>query len=380
MKKSIVIISFSYVDKDVRILKQIKALKDDFNLSVIGYIQSRSQLIKGVKYFELQKTEKNILLTIIYLTLGLLFPNFYNRLFWRRSEYIEARKIIEKLKMDFIHANDWEAIIVSNLKNKKTRIIFDSHEYFPEMNIKNCFERIIVGKYRKQLILSLEQPIFFKMVTVSPEIADLFKINFNWDAEVILNASKYHPHEINLCKSNQIRIVHHGHALKARKLEEIVKLLKYLDKRITVSFILIPTDKKYYNNLKKYEKKYLNRFFILPPVERGKLSTFLNKNFDLSIPAISRINLNNLYCLPNKLFESIIAGLAIINPGLPSISSFISKSNIGIDTPNKTRIMAEKINNLSIEAINHYKEQSLKLALLINEENEIIKYRKIYED
>jgi len=42
--------------------------------------------------------------------------------------------------------------------------------------------------------------------------------------------------------------------------------------------------------------------------------------------------------------------------------------------------MAEKINNLSIEAINHYKEQSLKLALLINEENEIIKYRKIYED
>lgn len=71
------------------------------------------------------------------------------------------------------------------------------------------------------------------------------------------------------------------------------------------------------------------RVHFLPPVPHHAVTETI-KSADIGIMFTLPTCLNHLYCLPNKLFESAMAGLPIVGPDLPEIERFVKEEKIGI--------------------------------------------------
>lgn len=372
--KKICIISLSDVQNDVRVIKQVKALKDNFEITIIGYGNNDNK--NTGRYQFVKRTKKNYLKIILFLLLNRIIPIFGDILFWGQPEHQSILGFLEKNDFDLVYANDWEPLIIANSAKykKRPKIIFDAHEYSPEMGINSFFERYFIGYYRECFLKDKQLNRHELMFTVSEGIADLYIKNFKFKPKIILNVADYVPLKYKDCHS-PIKIIHHGHCLRSRRIELFIKLINKLDDRFHLYLMLFPTDKKYYKEInRKIHLHGQDRIFLIPPVKRDILADFLNRNFDMIIPSISSKNLNNFFSLPNKFFESIIAGLAIATTNFPNMARIINEYNIGIFTKKDSIAdLAKELNGLDIGKINRYKQNSLILAKSLNSTNEMKK-------
>lgn len=78
----------------------------------------------------------------------------------------------------------------------------------------------------------------------------------------------------------------------------------------------------------KRNKKYGESVFVHPFV-LGDVLLGYTSSADCGIAFIEDISLSDRYCLPNKLFEYIAAGLPVISSGLPDLKKFISTYKVG---------------------------------------------------
>jgi len=179
---------------------------------------------------------------------------------------------------------------------------------------------------------------------------------------------------------NKIKLIHHGGAIKSRRLDLMINMMNYLDKnKYELTFMLIKNDIKYYNYLLKLSKNISNINFI-EPVSFFEIIKTLNK-YDIGIYILQPHNFNNKYALPNKIFEYVQARLAIaICPSI-EMSKIIKQYNIGICSDNFTpKSLANAISSLSIEKIMEYKNNSHKYAKELSSDENLIKIRNIISD
>jgi hypothetical protein len=82
--------------------------------------------------------------------------------------------------------------------------------------------------------------------------------------------------------------------------------------------------------------------------------------FDIGLFALPRSSRHNELALPNKLFEYIMAGLAICVTELPEMARLIHQHNLGVTIPQlNPRAIANTINRLGSEGIDRYKRNAL---------------------
>jgi len=148
--KTILIISYSQLHKDPRILRQIQALNNDYKIITAGYTPAN---IFNLQHYDInilakeniRKTNDKIIL-FFYLFLNLL--RFH-------SKYLDYKYNLKNVLSynintpDFIIANDWDGLyLASKLKKIKkwnSNIYFDAHEYAPLM-FNNSFKWKIFNK------------------------------------------------------------------------------------------------------------------------------------------------------------------------------------------------------------------------------------------
>jgi hypothetical protein len=97
------------------------------------------------------------------------------------------------------------------------------------------------------------------------------------------------------------------------------------------------------------------------------------------MPWLRANNLNHINALPNKFFDFVMAGLGIAILPLPSMRKIVEEHGIGVVASSFfTQEMAIALNNLTVERINQFKQNSLELAKTINAEHEMEKLMGIY--
>jgi glycosyltransferase involved in cell wall biosynthesis len=69
--------------------------------------------------------------------------------------------------------------------------------------------------------------------------------------------------------------------------------------------------------------------FCIDPVASEDVSTWIS-DVDVSLTTMNRVCLSYVYTLPNKLFESVHAGVPIIGPDSPEIIRIVDKYNCGL--------------------------------------------------
>ncbi len=421
-RKSICIISFSPIYRDARVLRQIKYLSVNYNLFVIGFgpphkdwvnrndikwISIENQSMQGG---ELASTDKlrniipllksrlpnswitesiqsiiqklKLLLNFFILGLGRISPKFYEVWYWKPKYRLKALKYATQSGCYAFHANDWEALPLAAkaAESLNAKIIFDAHEYAP-LELENRWYwkplfQPMINYFLKKYLTKVDS-----FITVAPAISQRYKKEFGLNSQVILNVPEIVFLKRKFPNANKIQLVHHGGAVRDRKLENLIKTLALCDKRFDLNFILLNNDSKYIESLMDLSKSIApGRVKFHEPVISDKIVERISE-YDIGFYLLEPNSFNNIAALPNKFFDFIAAGLAICIGPSPSMAKIIKQYGCGCIAPSfEPRIVADTLNKLTMDDILKMKEASRKASKYLNAEKEMKKLLNLYNE
>jgi len=386
--KTVLIISYSPLHRDPRVLRQIQALKHDYKIITIGYTSVNNDAI--VHYLLNRPNNGSFVHKMYKLMCGLLrkFNNYTERTL---EMMLDLKNILSKdiLKPDVIIANDWHALYLSSaLKSKYNwvvKIYFDVHEYWLNDDNSNSIKgRLLIRPIITEVLKKCKSDINC-MTTVCDGIAREYEKFFGFSegfVSVITNAPEYNDNlKPKAVEGDIIKLIHHGGAVKKRKLELMIEMMRYLDPdKYELTFMLVKIDHKhyhkYYDYLVKKSKMYKNIKFI-EPVNFREITSTLN-GYDMGVYILSPENFNYKNALPNKLFEFVQARLAIaIGPSV-EMAKIVNKYGLGVCANNfSPKSLADSISQITPSKILDYKKNSEKYARELSAEVNITKIRDI---
>ena len=267
-----------------------------------------------------------------------------------------------------ILANDITALPLALCTANATPVLFDAHEYSPREFEDQFVWRILFGRYYNYLCCKYLHKSS-GMTTVCQGIANEYVKNFDVIPQVVHSVpidQKLKPSPI---KNGQIRLIHHGAAIRARHLEAMIDVMTFLGDRFTLDFMLVESDKVYLTELKRLANKNIRIRFI-PPVPMDEICATLN-SYDMGLYLLPPVNFNHKHALPNKFFEFIQARLAVAIGPSPEMASILRTFGFGLVADSfDPRILAKEINAISFEDLEKYKNAAHQAAMKINYETE----------
>jgi hypothetical protein len=357
-----------------RIIREIEAFKNYFNVIAIGYITdaaSTTNLI-NIKRFDLSNVEK------LYRRLLIQIPRL-KKLFFDivyKTEFVKLKNYVEEKKPVVIIVHETEMLpLVFKIKEKTAldfKIIFNAHEYHPlEFDtpkfIRN--DKVVFDRLYKNYVTKVDL-----LVNVCDSIAKQCVIDYNKESIVVPNAALYNADVlVKPANANNIKLIHHGGSIAARKLEVMIEMMDYLPENYTLDFMLVANDPVYYDYLKGLAKKNI-RIKFLPVVPFNEIIGFINQ-YDIGLFILAPTSFNYEVALPNKLYEFVQARLSIaVSPNI-EMKNFVIQNKIGVVAKDFSAAeMAKAILELSLEQICAFKQNSANVAQEVSAE----KYGAIY--
>jgi hypothetical protein len=373
VRDTILIISCSFLNRDPRVLRQIKVLSSEFDIVACGLSNPD---IEGINYIKAPLKAKNTIWQTIYEA-SLVFLKFdlylYQRSTYEKEVYNCVLNYFTKAKPGLIICNDIQFLPLS-VKLKalwNIKLIVDFHEFAPsELEDILLWRLRFKGHYTR--ILKKMLPKVDIVTTVCNGIKQRFFDEFNVNSHVILNSPEYVDLLPKATNYSCIQLVHHGGAIRSRHLEIMIEMMDYLDPKFELNLILIETDPGYIQELKQLCKN--KRVNFLPSVPTDEISMAINK-FDIGLFILPPVNFNYKMALPNKFFEFIQARLCIAIGPSQEMEFITNKYKLGIVSPDfSAKSMADLLNNLSSADILLFKNNAHKYAeeLSFNHSKQII--------
>ena len=260
----------------------------------------------------------------MFFSKGFLFYGFFN-----------IRLFIYLLfhKYDLLVSNDLDTLLPNYLVSRLKRIplVYDSHEFFTE--VPELQNRTFV----KWFWTTIEKTIFPELkyvMTVSEPIALHYEMLYGIRPLVIRNLSKNADHISRYSKdelgfpSDDLLLIIQGTGINIDKgSEELIDALKSnsgISLIVVGSGDVVPDLKNRVNKL-----GISNKVKFFPTVSWEELISY-TKTADIGLCLEKDTNLNYRYCLPNKLFDYISAGIPVIASNLPETSKIIIENDLGL--------------------------------------------------
>jgi len=381
----VAILSFSPLAQDARVLRQVEYLAADYTVSLIGYgaldVTWANVTLHTIQPDRTSANRRRVR-TLALLPLGRLVPALaYERWYWGRTNHIAALEHLVQSAPQIIHANDWEALPVAVRAAEQTgaQIVLDLHEYAPRQSDDHRHWRLFVKpmiefflhKYAKRVAAS---------ITVNQTIADLYRPEYGLDPLVVMNAPSYTEQPpFKPVTAAQIHLVHHGVAMRDRKLELMIQAVALADGRYTLSLMLVNSDTAYLAELQALAQQLApTRIHFLPPVRPTEIVGRIAE-FDLGIFLLPPTTFNYAVALPNKFFDFINAGLAVFIGPIPEMARLTQQFGFGIVTNScAPHVAAAALNRLTIGEIEAMKRSAIEARQQLNGKVEMAKVVNLY--
>jgi glycosyltransferase involved in cell wall biosynthesis len=251
----------------------------------------------------------------------------------------------------FILANDLDTLpacfLAARLKRKK--IVFDSHELFPE--VPELAHRPLVRK----IWMTMEKFLIPKIdlgFTVSSSIAEFYQKRYDMHFEVLRNVGRFRfDSEFKGAKKNAERIViiYQGALNLGRGIELLIQSMQWVEK----AELWIVGTGDIEKNIKQLVSKLSidHKVIFTGRVAMEKIWAYtIRANIGISIE--EDLGLNYRYALPNKLFDYIQARIPVIVSDLPEMKRIVEDYKIGKILQERTpQKLAEIINKMISEEI-----------------------------
>ena len=326
---SAAIICFSALHMDARVRRQIRALIPICKITAFGFTDPH---IDQVQFVEVGR--QSILMLSKYfgvcekiLRACLMKFGQFETAYRLHGPVRRAAKILKDNDFDLIVANDINALPVALTNRGQAKVLFDAHEYAPKQYGKRFIWRVFLEKYTEYLCRTRIRQAD-AMTTVGPVLAEEYARKFGVRPSVVLNTPRYHAIPYEPRKAEIIRMVHHGGSISFRRLEMMIDAMSVLDGRFRLDLMLIPSDRRYWNKLKKRAGGDPRIEFVptVPPEDIVKTLT----KYDLGVYMLPPYSFNARYALPNKFFEFLQARLCVAIGPSAEMKRLVDRFSCGI--------------------------------------------------
>ena len=344
------VLSYSDLARDPRVSRQIGWLAGEFTVTAAGLGPPTQQVTRFVPLpaptigSAGQKA----------LRAARLLTRRHERVYW--ATYGAGFDDLRGERPDLVVANDLDTLplAVRVAEAAGAPVVWDAHEYAPREFDDSWKWRVFRGPYAAALCRRYV-PRAAAVTTVGRGIADAYAELTGVRPEVITNAPDYHPELTpGPVAADRVRVVHHGAAVPARRLEDMVRLGRLLDPRFELTFVLVG-DPAYQDRLRALAAGDPRTHFR-PPVPMPELPAFLNQ-FDLGLFLLPPTNFNYQHALPNKLFEFLQGRLGVAIGPTPEMARVVRETGAGVVADDfRAETLAAALNRLTADDVTRFKQ------------------------
>lgn len=359
---AILIISFSDVSREPRVLRQIAALKGKRAITVAGrgHIQDAD-----VESIDISSQWLHSVITRAIAGLLLVIRHEAAFQWMTRTSRHRLRRAVLRREFEAVIANEAECLpaAIDDICGQP-KIVFDAHEIKEEQFSERVLWRLLVRPTVRRM-LSRRLSSVSEITTVCDGIADILRVRYDREARIVMNARPYEALTPREPSRHRVHLVHSGGFSATRGLQTLVETLRMLDERFTLDFYLVEG-----SGLDAFRDQCADesRVRFHPPVAMSVLSSVMNQ-YDLGIYSLPPTSLNHALALPNKFFEFIQArvGLAI-GPSV-EMAKLVRQFDCGVISDDfSAAAMARVLRPLSTEDIFRMKQGADKAAKALNAE------------
>ena len=254
---------------------------------------------------------------------------------------VMCRDLMVQLEPTIVHAHDLVTLSAGALVAKQLGcpLIYDAHELERHTNYPwlNKWTKYWLARYEDILIGRAAS-----VVTVSDSIADWLASEYVIQRpRVVLNSpagpspvlSGSGPPErlrsrLGLTPDTPL-VVHVGWVTVERGLDRCVQALQHLP---GAHFAAVGPRYDATEMEMTHVARALgveNRIHFVDPVPHEQVMSFI-ASADCSVIAIQNVSLNNYFCFPNKLLDSVMAGLPVVVANLKELRRFVERYDVGV--------------------------------------------------
>ncbi|WP_324650831.1 hypothetical protein [Georgenia sp. H159] len=318
------IVSFSPIHRDARVLRQLSVVARHARVTTIGYgpapAGSEEHLRIPDDAASLPQTVRGVLTLIARR--------------WRAAELASpaARLSLELVagrRWDMVVANDARALPVAFRLADGAPVWADLHEWAPEERSHVPVWKILVAPLMDHLCRTY-LPRCAATTTVGLAISELYEERYGVRPAVMRNTAPWTDLAPTPVDGDTIRLVHSGGAVPGRRLETIIDVADRLGEGYSLDLFLVPAKdgEAYLEGLR--ERASSNpRVTFHPPVPATELPATLNR-FDLGVYWIPPYSRNARLALPNKLFDFVQGRLAIAVGPSQEMESVVREHDLGV--------------------------------------------------
>lgn len=365
-EKQILVISFSNIAKDARVLRELSAISPFGHVTSIGYgakpafVDEHLQIAD--QYPSLPQTPLGILKLALHLHTAAELAAPGNK---------EAIRLLGDRTFDAVVANDARALPLAFHVARGKPIWADMHEWAPAERTHVTSWRLLVAPLMTH-ICKKYLPKCQAVSTVGQEIVKLYDKNFGVQPTLVRNAAPF----ADLTPSQNpsagpIRLVHSGGAVAGRNIENMIAAVKAAGEGFTLDLYLVPgNDRGKYLSQLKEQAKDCPRIKFNSPVKPAALPTALNQ-YDVGIYWIPPYSINAELALPNKIFDFIQARLAIAVGPTKEMASIVEEFQVGVVSSGfSNKNIVETLRSLHRDQITEFKKNTNVAAQTLCFENE----------
>ena len=249
-----------------------------------------------------------------------------------------------------------------------TPVLLDAHEYSPREFDDKWLWKLLFGRYNDSLCRRyLGQTV--GMITVCQGIADEYARQYGVTPNVVHNAPLDQKLAPSPVENNQIRLIHHGAAIRSRHLEEMIEMMQHLDQRFSLDLMLMDSDRAYLAELHQRAADD-ERIRFIKPVPMPEICQHLNA-YDLGVYILPPVNFNHEHALPNKFFEFVQARLGVAIGPSPEMAILVHQYHCGIVADSfDPAALAAVLTGLTKDSIEAFKQNSNTAARELSYEHE----------
>ncbi|MDO5751484.1 glycosyltransferase [Arthrobacter sp.] len=323
-RPSMLILSFSPIRSDPRVLKQVALFKDKYHVSTCAYgdapngVEDHYALPLDARGWSSDK-------------LGLISRN-YRRVYDGMTAVQLARTILPRNHFDIVFANDLNTLPLALELNPRLGVHSDLHEYAPREKESDRKWRLFVAPFMDWMC-RVHLPQARSVSTVCQGIADEYARNFGVKVGVVTNAAPYLDAAVTATVA-PVKVIYSGAGQRYRKIELIIEAMRDVGPEVQMDFVVMPNEPEYVAELREQARGIPNVKF-LDPVPYEQLVAFL-RDYDVAMCFLPNSTFNLQNALPNKFFEAVQARIGVITGPSPAMVNLVREFSLGVVTEDFT--------------------------------------------
>ena len=350
----ILVISFSNIAGDARVLREISVVAKHGHVTSLGYGTKPDYVSEHIQVPDSAKSLPQTPLGVLQLALHL-----HNRAELAAPGNRYALRALADRTFDAIVANDARALPLAFTiaRRNQAPVWSDLHEWAPEERTHIASWRILV-KPLMEHICRKYLPHTAAATTVGTEIAKLYESQYGVRPRLLMNAAPYADLQpTSVAPDGIIRLVHSGGAVFGRNIEAMIEATIQAGSRFTLDLYLVPAGDGGAYLAKLREVAGGNpRIRFHDPVKPFELPATLNA-YDVGVFWIPPTHTNARLTLPNKLFDFVQARLAVAIGPTVEMVHVVDDYGLGVVSEDfSVPSIVAALQSLTPQAITSYKQ------------------------